>query len=151
MRLRRGMPALRHPPCSTCLVQVLRHDIGDKREVGTMSEAYPQLILDNFTSQLGARVSNIFKHLFPVPKPDAKRVITFANQADYISFRHHVYHQPGGPSTLELKEVGPRFEAKLFQITLGTVDQPHAEKEWALRSYTNSAKRQKLAEVTEED
>lgn len=62
-----------------------------------------------------------------------------------------MYTQPAGPSSLELKEVGPRFEAKLFQISLGTVDQPHAEKEWALRSYTNSAKRQKLAEATEEE
>jgi hypothetical protein len=27
------------------------------------------------------------KHLFPVPKPDSKRLITFANRDDYISFR----------------------------------------------------------------
>lgn len=53
---------------------------------------------------------------------------------------------------MDLKEVGPRFEAKIFQITLGTVDQPHAEKEWALRSYTKSAKKPKLADpVPEED
>lgn len=45
-----------------------------------MSEAYPHLILNNFTSKLGARVQNIIKALFPVPKQDAKRVITFANQ-----------------------------------------------------------------------
>lgn len=60
--------------------QVLRHDIGDKKTVGTVSEAYPHLIFDNFTSKLGVRVSNILKHLFPVPKPDTKRVLTFANQ-----------------------------------------------------------------------
>lgn len=50
--------------------------------MGTVSEAYPHLILDNFSSRLGSRVSNILKHLFPVPKPDTKRVITFANQVD---------------------------------------------------------------------
>jgi hypothetical protein len=27
------------------------------------------------------------QHLFPVPKPDTKRIITFANESDYISFR----------------------------------------------------------------
>ena len=29
----------------------------------------------------------ILRALFPVPKEDAKRVMTFANEADFISFR----------------------------------------------------------------
>lgn len=66
--------------CCCCSCQVLRHDIGDKKTVGTVSEAYPHLIFDNFTSKLGVRVGNILKHLFPVPKADSKRVLTFANQ-----------------------------------------------------------------------
>lgn len=33
------------------------------------------------------KVMNILKYLFPVPKEDSKRVVTFANQDDYISFR----------------------------------------------------------------
>lgn len=33
------------------------------------------------------QVQNILKYLFPVPKEDSKRVVTFANQEDYISFR----------------------------------------------------------------
>lgn len=33
------------------------------------------------------QVSNILKYLFPVPKDDSRRVITFANQDDFISFR----------------------------------------------------------------
>lgn len=49
-------------------MQVLRHDIGEKKAVGTISEAYPRIILDNFTSALGQRVSNILKFLFPSPK-----------------------------------------------------------------------------------
>ena len=36
------------------------------------------------------QVQNILKYLFPVPKDDSKRVITFANQEDYISFRYIV-------------------------------------------------------------
>lgn len=50
------------------LRQVLRHDIGEKKKVGTVSEAYPHLVLDNFTSKLGQRVGNILKYLFPCPK-----------------------------------------------------------------------------------
>ncbi|CAN1305986.1 U3 small nucleolar ribonucleoprotein protein IMP4 [Linum perenne] len=95
---------------------VTRHDIKDKKAMGTMSEAYPHLILENFSTKLGERTANILKHLFPVPKPDTKRILTFANQSDYISFRHHVYEKRGGPKTLELKEVGPRFEMRLYQV-----------------------------------
>ncbi|KAL6759188.1 Brix-domain-containing protein [Haematococcus lacustris] len=128
---------------------VLRHDIGKKSEVGTISEAFPHLVLDQFSSKLGARCANILKHLFPVPKDDTKRVITFANRADYISFRHHTYSQPKGSKSIELTECGPRFEMKLYQIKLGTVDQDHVENEWVLRSYTRAAKKQRLADETE--
>ncbi|XP_065023465.1 uncharacterized protein LOC135649209 [Musa acuminata AAA Group] len=123
---------------------VTRHDIKDKKAVGTMSEAYPHLILDNFTSKLGQRTANILKHLFPVPKPDSKRIITFANQSDYISFRHHVYEKRGGPKSVELKEVGPRFELRLYQIKLGTVDQSEAQNEWVIRPYMNTAKKRNV-------
>lgn len=129
---------------------VLRHDIGDKSAVGTMSLAHPHLILDGFGSQLGQRVKGILQHLFPVPKADTKRVVTWANTADVLSFRHHVYAQPGGPSSIELKELGPRFEAKLYRIILGTMDQSHAETEFALRSYTRSAKKARLGDPESE-
>lgn len=71
--------------------------------MGTISEAYPHLILDNLTSPLGGRIANILKHLFPVPKEDSKRVITFANRDDYISFRHHTYTAPRGSKSVEIK------------------------------------------------
>lgn len=44
---------------------VLRHDIADR---GTVSEVYPHLILDKFTTSLGQRVADVLKYLFPVPK-----------------------------------------------------------------------------------
>ncbi|CAN1143742.1 U3 small nucleolar ribonucleoprotein protein IMP4 [Linum perenne] len=123
---------------------VTRHDIKDKKAMGTMSEAYPHLILENFSTKLGERTANILKHLFPVPKPDTKRILTFANQSDYISFRHHVYEKRGGPKTLELKEVGPRFEMRLYQIKLGTMEQTEAQTEWVLRPYMNTTKKRKF-------
>lgn len=63
---------------------VMRHDVPD---VGPMSEQYPHLIFSNMTSKLGKRTMNILKYLFPVPKEDSRRTITFVNQDDYISFR----------------------------------------------------------------
>lgn len=66
---------------------VLRHDIVDS-DLGSMSEAFPHLIFDNFESDLGERLKNILKYCFPVPKLDSRRVITFANRNDTISFRY---------------------------------------------------------------
>ena len=57
--------------CACMCAQVLRHDIGEKRKVGTISEAYPHLVIDNFSSRLGERVGNILKYLFPCPKARA--------------------------------------------------------------------------------
>ncbi|XP_066370936.1 uncharacterized protein [Miscanthus floridulus] len=122
---------------------VTRHGIKDRKAMGKMSEAYPHLILDNFSTQIGERTATILKHLFSVPKPDSKRIITFANRDDYISFRHHVYEKPGGPKSIDLKEVGPRFELRLYQIKLGTVEQNEAQSEFVLRPYINTAKKQK--------
>ena len=34
---------------------------------------------------------SILKYLYPVPREDSKRILTFANHDDYISFRHHTY------------------------------------------------------------
>nr|XP_022909644.1 U3 small nucleolar ribonucleoprotein protein IMP4 [Onthophagus taurus] len=113
---------------------VMRHDIPD---IGTMSEQYPHLIFHNFKSTLGDRVTTILKYLFPVPKEDSKRVITFANHDDYISFRHHTYKKRD--NQIELDEVGPRFQLKLYQIKLGTLDAiDSADTEWVLRPFMNT-------------
>jgi len=115
---------------------VMRHDI---ENVGTMSEAYPHLIFNNFRSPLGERVQNILKYLFPVPKQDSKRVMTFANESDFISFRQHTYTKTGNDE-VELHEVGPRFELQLFQIKLGTLEDKNADVEFVRHSFTNNNK-----------
>ena len=116
---------------------VLRHDLKDK--VDPVSEAYPHLIFDNFNSKIGDRITQILKHIWPMPKIESKRVITYQNRDDFISFRHHVFRK-ADHKTVETKELGPRFELKPYQICLGTVDQPTAQKEWVLRPYMNTAK-----------
>ena len=121
---------------------VMRHDLDPP--AAPMSEAYPHIILDNFHTELGKRVGNILKCLFPIPRPDSKRVVTFSNDNDFISFRHHMYSKPTH-DTVTLHEVGPRFEMRLYQIRLGTLDQKEADNEYVLRPYQNTAhKRQVL-------
>jgi len=119
---------------------VMRHDIPD---VGTMSEAYPHLIFRNFTSKIGSRVKDILRYLFPVPKEDSRRIMTFANEDDYISYRHHVYSYED--KQIILKEVGPRFEMKLYKIVRGTVDKLDvADNEWVHRPYMNTSRKRKF-------
>lgn len=115
---------------------VLRHDI--EGGAAPMSEAYPHLILNNFNTALGKRIGNVLKCLFPVPKAESKRVITFGNDNDFISFRHHMYEKQGKDKVI-LHEVGPRFEMRLYQLRLGTLDQKDAENEYVLRPYQNTA------------
>ena len=91
---------------------ILRHDLKDKPS--TISEAFPHLIFDGFNSKLGERMADILKYVFPLPKVDAKRVVTFSNSNDFISFRHHVYSKE--EQEVKLKELGPRFEMKPYQI-----------------------------------
>lgn len=120
---------------------IMRHDIPN---IGTMSEQYPHLIFHNFKTKLGERVMSILKYLFPVPKEDSKRIITFANHDDYISFRHHTYKKIHGKD-IELVEVGPRFQLKLYQIKLGTLDEEAAaDTEWALRPYMNTSHKRRF-------
>eukprot|EP00357_Protocruzia_adherens_P003976 CAMPEP_0115010604 /NCGR_PEP_ID=MMETSP0216-20121206/23420_1 /TAXON_ID=223996 /ORGANISM="Protocruzia adherens, Strain Boccale" /LENGTH=289 /DNA_ID=CAMNT_0002378861 /DNA_START=109 /DNA_END=978 /DNA_ORIENTATION=- len=119
----------------------LRHDLPTKPE--NISEAYPHLIFNNFESRLGRRVSDILKYLFPVPKIDSKRVLTFHNQDDIIIFRHHTYKKDDHKTVL-LEEQGPRFDLKLYQIVLGNLDMKEASKEWVLRPYMNTAKKRKI-------
>lgn len=63
----------------------MRHDIKD--QLDAVSEAFPHLIFHRFDTKLGKRLQNILKYLFPVPKVDSQRVMTFANQNDFVSFR----------------------------------------------------------------
>lgn len=119
---------------------VLRHDL-DEKERHPVSEAYPHLIFENLTSKLGKRIQSILTHLFPIPKPDSKRVMTFSNEGNYISFRHHTFVKNRLSKTVDLTEIGPRFELRPYHIKLGTVDIQEADTEWALRPFMNSSKR----------
>jgi len=120
---------------------VLRHDIAD---VTHASQAHPHLILDGMTTKIGKRIGKIIQALYPVPRPESKRVITYANRSDFISFRHHMTSKDL-KGKAQIKEAGPRFEMQPYEVKLGTIDQDSAEKEWVLRPYQNtSRKRQAL-------
>ncbi|KAK6456405.1 anticodon-binding protein [Scheffersomyces xylosifermentans] len=115
----------------------LRHDLP---QLGNVSESYPHLIFENFSTTLGKRVETILKHLFPPgAKKDSSRVITFVNNDDFISVRHHVYVKT--KDGVEISEIGPRFEMRLYEIKLGLPDNKDADVEWQLRRFIRTANR----------
>lgn len=116
---------------------VLRHDI---LNAGNQSEVHPHLIFNNFTSKLGKRVETILKNLFPPGvKKDSSRVMTFSNDGDFISVRQHVYVKTR--DGVEIAEVGPRFEMRLYELRLGTIENKDADVEWQLRRFVRTANR----------
>jgi len=123
---------------------VLRADI-PRSIKGTVSESYPHLIFDNFTTPLGLRIVKVLKHLFPprdatASKTAGNRVITFVNQDDCVEVRHHVYVRTSYDS-VELSEVGPRFTMRPFSITMGTLENKDADVEWHLSQYTRTSRK----------
>lgn len=121
---------------------VLRADIPNA-ERGTVSESYPHLIFEGFTTPLGRRVVKILQHLFPPREPSAKlgsRVVTFKNIDDSIEVRHHVFVKTGYQS-VELAEVGPRMTMRLFEIRAGTLENKDGDVEWHMNQYTRTARK----------
>lgn len=116
----------------------LRHEVASHGN-STVSEQYPHLIFDGFGGRLGERVKSALRFLFPVPRDDARRVMTFANKNDFISFRHNVF--VATHREVHLAEVGPRFDMRPYEIRLGTLEQSEADVEWVLRPYMNTARK----------
>ncbi|KZZ97757.1 U3 small nucleolar ribonucleoprotein IMP4 [Ascosphaera apis ARSEF 7405] len=122
---------------------VLRADIPNAAR-GTVSESYPHIIFEGFTTKLGQRVVQILKHIFPPREGNGKlgnRVVTFKNLQDSIEMRHHVFVKTGY-QTVELAEVGPRMTMRLFEIRGGTLEKESGgDVEWALSQYTRTSRK----------
>lgn len=118
---------------------VLRHDVEDPPKYS--SDAPPHLVFHDFDEdkRIAKRLKTALRCLFPIPRADAKRVVTLYNAEDRVSFRHHAYARTG--PDVDLTELGPRFEMTPYMIKLGTLDQADADVEWVLRPYMNSAKK----------
>ncbi|NXM26681.1 IMP4 protein, partial [Oxyruncus cristatus] len=112
---------------------------------GSLSTGWPGGV--PVTPSLSPQVGTILKHLFPVPRPDSRRVVTFANEDDVILVRNHVYRRRG--RTVELEEVGPRFQLRPYLIRLGTLEQGDAaDVEWRWHPYTATAPKRRLLSAT---
>lgn len=118
---------------------VLRHDIKDA-SMPNVPESSPHLIFHNLTNDVGRRVQNGLSGLFAAGvKENNARVISFLNQDDLLSFRHHLFSLHKGKE--QILELGPRFEMLLYEIRNGPPDFADADVEWSLRPFMRTSKK----------
>lgn len=101
---------------------------------GNPTDHFPELILNNFNTNVGRRIGRFFASLFP-QKPDfkARTVVTFHNQRDFIFFRRHRYAFGKEYEKVNLQEIGPRFNLKLKKLQKGVFDNRMGEIEFNAR------------------
>lgn len=95
-----------------------------KKKMAPIEQDYfPELILNNFTTRLGARIARMLSCLFP-NKPEfvGRRVVTFHNQRDFVFFRQHRYEFKENGERCAIQEIGPRFTLRLLKLQIGTFD-----------------------------
>ncbi|KAL3316425.1 snoRNA-binding rRNA-processing protein imp4 [Cichlidogyrus casuarinus] len=116
------------------------HEKGDGSK---MPQTYPHHIINGLNSKLGKRVACILKHLFPVPRDETKRLVTWYETDDIIRVRHHTFKYVD--KKLELTEHGPRFDLRLYKIWRGPLhEEKTAEVEWVFKPYMNTMYKRRL-------
>ncbi|THD22689.1 U3 small nucleolar ribonucleoprotein IMP4 [Fasciola gigantica] len=122
-----------------------RHEL---EEVGRgtgakMPQAYPHHIVHGLNTKLGQRVRSILVNLFPVPKDDTRRVITWFEDDDVICFRHHTFKYV--EKELQIKEHGPSFDMRLYKIWRGPMhEEAAADVEWVYKPYMSTTYKRKF-------
>ncbi len=92
---------------------------------------HPELILKNFFTKTGYRLSRVINALFPhTPEYKGREVVTFHNQRDFVFFRHHRFIFTEDFERVNLQEIGPRFSMRLLSIQKGTFDREFGEYEY---------------------
>ncbi|TBU01126.1 Brix domain-containing protein [Hamiltosporidium tvaerminnensis] len=76
----------------------------------------PQLVVNNFNTDIGTNILNILMELFPYDFSARNRqVVNFTNKNDYIFFRMYRYIFKED-SSIDFAEIGPRLILKLSKI-----------------------------------
>lgn len=110
---------------------------------GRCTRHTPEVILNNFTTQLGLRVGRMLGSLLPHhPNFVGRQVATFHNQRDFIFFRFHRYAFNANRDKARLQELGPRFTLKLRALQKGVFTDPEkAEHEFKWKTKTDLNRR----------
>ncbi|XKL60439.1 hypothetical protein PGB90_007496 [Kerria lacca] len=126
-----GLLIIHLPEGPTAFFRLSNMKICNKRQVKELTSHRPEVILNNFTTRLGATVGRMLGSLFHYhPDFKGRRVVTFHNQRDYIFFRHHRYKFLKGKPAL--RELGPRFTLRLEWLQKGTFDSKCGEYDWTI-------------------
>lgn len=117
------------PTAEFKLSNVVYHE--EIENVARASEHNPEIIMKNFKTKVGHRLSRILTALFPKTIDiKGRQVVTFHNQRDFIFFRFHRYIFSDDFEKVNLQEIGPRFTMRLLSVQKGTFDREFGEYEY---------------------
>lgn len=110
---------------------------------GRLTGHTPEVILNKFSTALGARVGRMLGSLFPhTPNFVGRQAVTFHNQRDFIFFRFHRYIFATSRDKARLQELGPRFTLKLRNLQKGIFQDPEkADNEFRWKTKTDINRR----------
>jgi ribosome production factor 1 len=117
-------------PCANFRLSssMLSEDVPDH---GNSTGHIPEVLLNNFSTMVGRRVSRLLGSLFSHnPEFVGRRVCTFHNQRDFIFFRQHRYVFSNDGKAASLQELGPRFTLKTRWMLKDLFDLKKGETEW---------------------
>ena len=104
-----------------------------KKKALNLAKCRPEVITNRFQTRLGKTIERMISSIFHHDSDlQAKRVVTFHNQRDYIFFRHYYYVRAANGEKVRVHELGPRFTLKLRSLQLGTFDSKCGEYEWII-------------------
>lgn len=98
----------------------------------------PEVVLTNFKTRLGRRIGRMLQSLFSLDEHlEARQVVTFHNQRDFIFFRAYRYifeprnkRDPTSETIAKMHELGPQFTLKLKWLQYGIYDIRNEEYEF---------------------
>lgn len=83
------------------------------RNNSIITEDSPQLIVNNFNTQLGSAVVNWFEKIFPC-KIEGRQIVTFQCKNDFIFFR--MYRYIFREEKVDFQDIGPHLCLRLVKI-----------------------------------
>ena len=142
----RGVPSsliITHLPSGpTLFFKLFNITINKFEKKENIPRNFPILILQNFTSPLGKRLSSIFKSLFREPSSSSKNIVIIKAKEKFISWNYYWFERKGNcKSDILIHQSSPSFDLFPYKISLGTLSDNRPEIEWSNNCYINTFKK----------
>jgi len=100
------------------------------------SSKNPYIVFDNLTTEIGKKIKNFLRLLFPNPNHYTKRLLSFSGrEKEIIVSNFLVYHNGLCDKKISLKPICPDFRLLPIKISLGIIDNLENQIEWKINKF----------------